>query len=726
MEYMEIAVYALVFFGGMGLFLYSLFKHFISVTIGKPENRFSHIGKRIINLFVYVLGQKRVRMEPAGYIHFIIFWGFLIHLFSTGEAFLLGFLPARVHETINFSFIPGYHYILGVEDVVGGLVIVIVIIALYRRIFIRPERLGRDRASLTDGITILGFILVHMVLLFLTTGIEMAYYTREVATHIPPRFDPGYLYLQPVVKNLFMPIFQSITDYSQLHFFSRIFWWVHMIVLLGFLTYITPFSKRVKKLGVSKHIHILFVILNVFFSKLTSKGEIQKMDIEDEEVESFGISSLEEFTWKENLDLIACTKCGRCQEYCPAYNTGKALNPKDIIGDLRHHLIDVGGAILKKQKYKKRKAATEESADREEPRFSDEEKKLMGKNLPYDIIGTEALWNCTTCGACVEVCPAMIEHIDKIVGMRRYLTSMESSFPKEMQPIFEGWQKNSNPWNIGYDVREDWVKNLKKPVKILNDGDEVDILFYVGCMNSFDPRALKVTKAFVGILQQAGVDFGILGKREKCCGETAKRMGNELVAQMMIQENIENFKSVKFNRIVTICPHCFNTLKNEYQQFGGEYEVITHLQIIDELLEEGRIELKKSINKVFTYHDSCYLGRHNNIYELPRRIIKRIDGVKLKEMEHHHKKSFCCGGGGGMMWIDEESDEEKGIYRINEVRTQEALDKNVEGVATACPYCMTMFEDGLKAKDKEEDMKISDIAELVYIAMDIEEEPDFL
>jgi Fe-S oxidoreductase len=318
----------------------------------------------------------------------------------------------------------------------------------------------------------------------------------------------------------------------------------------------------------------------------------------------------------------------------------------------------------------------------------------------------------------------MIEHIDKIVDMRRYLTSMEASFPKEAQPIFEGWQKNSNPWNIGYDEREAWVKNLKKSVKILKDGDEVDILFYVGCMNSFDSRALKVTKAFVGILQQAGVDFGILGKREKCCGETAKRMGNEFLAQMMIQENIENFKRVKFNRIVTICPHCFNTLKNEYQQFGGEYEVVTHLNIIDELLEEGKLVLKKGIKKVFTYHDSCYLGRHNNIYELPRRIIKRIDGVKFKEMEHHHNKSFCCGGGGGMMWLDEESNEEKGIYRINEVRTQEALDSNVEVVATACPYCMTMFEDGLKAKDKEEDLEIFDIAELVYSALNIEEEKD--
>jgi Fe-S oxidoreductase len=384
----------------------------------------------------------------------------------------------------------------------------------------------------------------------------------------------------------------------------------------------------------------------------------------------------------------------------------------------------VGDAILKKQKYEKRKVAAEEGVDIEEPRFSDEEKELMNKNLANDIIGAEALWNCTTCGACVEVCPAMIEHIDKIVDMRRYLTSMEASFPKEAQPIFEGWQKNSNPWNIGYDEREAWVKNLKKSVKILKDGDEVDILFYVGCMNSFDSRALKVTKAFVGILQQAGVDFGILGKREKCCGETAKRMGNEFLAQMMIQENIENFKRVKFNRIVTICPHCFNTLKNEYQQFGGEYEVVTHLNIIDELLEEGKLVLKKGIKKVFTYHDSCYLGRHNNIYELPRRIIKRIDGVKFKEMEHHHNKSFCCGGGGGMMWLDEESNEEKGIYRINEVRTQEALDSNVEVVATACPYCMTMFEDGLKAKDKEEDLEIFDIAELVYSALNIEEEKD--
>jgi Fe-S oxidoreductase len=434
-------------------------------------------------------------------------------------------------------------------------------------------------------------------------------------------------------------------------------------------------------LGYTKLLHIITSGANQYFRSFAPKGELKPIpDIEN--TETFGVGKIEEFTWKQLLDGEACTRCGRCQERCPAYLSEKPLNPKKLTLDLKEHLYEMKPYLLSNSKSEK------------------ERKPLIGGAILEDEI-----WSCTTCRACMEECPVFIEHIDKIVEMRRNLVLMQSIFPNEVKLVFKNMETNYNPWGIGFSQRADWAKEQNVKIRAEEKGE---YLFWVGCSGSFDDRNKKVSKAIVKILQAAKVDFAILGEEETCCGDSARRIGNEYLAQILMQGNIEIFKNYEVKKIITMCPHCYNTFKNEYHQFNGNYEVYHHTEFIFNLIKTGKLSLKNGQSLNLTYHDSCYLGRYNNIYSEPREVLKSLGKIEFKELDWKKERSFCCGAGGGRMWMEESLGK-----RINQMRVEQIVEKNVNTVATACPYCLTMLEDGVKEKGQTEKISVFDLAELV-------------
>ncbi len=420
--------------------------------------------------------------------------------------------------------------------------------------------------------------------------------------------------------------------------------------------------------------------MNIYLRSFKPRGELKPIDIENSEV--FGVGKINDFSWKHLFDLDACTSCGRCQDQCPAHLSGKPLSPKMIILELLDHLNEKAPAIFRG-----------ESLDTDPP--------IVGSAIQPDEI-----WACTTCGACVEACPVFIEHIDKIIELRRDRVLMEGDFPSELNQTFKGMENNFNPWGIGFSSRADWAEGLD--IKRLDKGDKAEYLWFVGCAGAFDDRIKKVSLAFAKILTAASVDFGVLGTEEKCCGETARRLGNEYLAQTLMEMNIELFQNHGIRKIITACPHCFNTLKNEYPQFNGNFEVIHSTEFLFELIRSGKIKLARNDTLKITYHDSCYLGRYANIYKEPRNIIGEITGNGIIELTRNKSRSLCCGAGGGRMWLEETIGE-----RINNIRTEEVIESGAEIVTSACPYCLTMITDGLKDKDAIDKIDAVDIIELV-------------
>jgi Fe-S oxidoreductase len=411
-----------------------------------------------------------------------------------------------------------------------------------------------------------------------------------------------------------------------------------------------------------------------------------------EAAETFGVDRIQNFTWKHLLDLDACTRCGRCQDSCPAYLSGKPLSPKKVIQDLRGHLLERAPALLK------RKAETENPGDN-------------GRAMIGEVVAEDEIWNCTTCYACQEVCPVYIEPMVKLIEMRRNLVMEQASIPETGEGALKCLEARGHPWRGTIMSRTDWAEGLE--VKTLADVGDVDVLFWVGCTEALEERSTRVAQATSRILQMAGVNFGILGTEELCCGDPARRLGNEYLFQIQAQQNIEILNNYGIKKIVTGCPHCYNTLKHEYPQFGGDFDVLHHTELIAGLIEEGKLQGIKEMNGVVTYHDSCYLGRYNAIFDAPRQILQRLNGVKLVEMERNLEYGFCCGAGGGHLWLEEQ----KTGQRINEMRTEQALSTQAEVIATACPYCLQMFEDGIQTKGAGESVRAMDIAELVVKAM---------
>jgi len=639
------------------LFIYGLWEKIKLWRIGKKENRYDQVWKRIKSTLYYgILQIRNLEKIFPGTMHLFIFWGFVILFIGTVIIFLQEdiTLPIFNYDFIHGKFYLWYSFIL---DLFGILAIIGVLLALYRRFFLRPESLDNKSED---------FLSLYWFLLVLLTGFSNEGLRIAATNNDFERWSFAGWQIASEIKSLGL-------DISSIQILHRISWWTHLLLAFGFIGYLTY----------SKLLHIISSPVNIFFRSFEPIGFLKPIpDLENQE--TFGVSKLEELTWKDLLDTDACTKCGRCQDNCPAWTSSKPLSPKKLILDLKAHLLEKGKLLLQKKELN------------------------PDKNLIGEVILEDELWSCTTCGACMRVCPVLIEHIPKIVEMRRNLVLMQSKFPPELNLFFKNLENNYNPWTIGFATRADWAKDLK--VKLFSQDKDIEYLYFVGCAGSFDERVKKVSKALVNIFNQANLNFGILGQEEFCCGDSARRIGNEYLAQILIQQNIETFKKYNIKKVIVSCPHGYNTFKNEYPLFGYKLEVVHHSELISDLIKKGKLNLNKKYDQIVTYHDSCYLGRYNQIYDSPRAILHSLSS-NLKEMELSKYNGFCCGAGGGRMWM-----EEKLGKRINQMRIEQVQKTKAKIVATACPFCLTMLEDGIKEKEIK-DLQAQDLAELVDLSL---------
>jgi Fe-S oxidoreductase/nitrate reductase gamma subunit len=627
------------------------------LRLGPNENRIDNVPERIRGVLAYVGAHTRMfRNKYSGLLHLFIFYGFVVLLTAIVQAFGEGILP-------GFSLAPigGTTWIAFLQDLFGVLVLVGVVMALVNRLIIRPRQF--QESNEVDALIILTLIAIIMVGML-----------GQNAARVAEGGDPSAPW-RPVSSGI-ARVFEAMGwQGSSAIPAHEVFFWIHILGVLTFLAYIPS----------SKHLHIIVAIPNVFFRKLPPKIGAQLPTIDLEHAEHYGVSQVTQWSWKHLLDLYSCTECGRCQEQCPAFLTGKPLNPKMIIVDGRENL------------YK-----TVRDAPAEQRRDAAQPQKLIGEAIKEDEI-----WACVACGACQQECPVLIEHVPKIIDMRRSLVLEESRFPKEAQGALRSIETQGNPYGLPRAQRPEWAKGLD--VKTVEEKPDAEYLYFVGCAASYDEANRAVARAFVQLLQKAGVDFAVLGAQETCNGDPARRIGNEYLYQMQAQQNIEAMNGAKVRKVIATCPHCFNTIKNEYPQFGGNYEVMHHTQLLARLVKEGRLQPTQAIEGKFTYHDSCYLGRWNDIYDPPRDVVGAIPGAELVEIERHHKRGFCCGAGGGRMWM-----EEKIGKRINHARVEQTLRTEAPRVATACPFCLTMFRDGISAKGAEGQLQVKDLAQ--YLA----------
>jgi Fe-S oxidoreductase len=656
--------FLLVLVVSFSLFGYSVRRLVLLLRFGKEDHRFDAPWLRFKRMIIVAFGQSKLFREfIPGIMHALIFWGFVVLFLAVIEAIGQGVIPGFSLSILG----PFYHPLIVVQEFFVGCVILSVLFALYRRFVIRPKRLMVDRHGQIDATMILVVILLIMVSMLGQNAAKM-----DLTGNDGSRF----------LSALFVPLFVGGTSETA-NVVYEICWWAHIVLVFGFLNYL-PYSK---------HLHVLTSIPNVYFSSTKPKGALQPINLEEEGVEKFGVSDVEDLTWKQLLDGYTCTECGRCTASCPANLTGKLLSPRKIIVDIRKRLSEKGSLLLD--------GALQDSNPTETDKSSDK------KSLVHDYITPEELFACTTCMACVQECPVNIEHVDAIVDMRRNLVLMESNFPPEVQSLFRNLESNSNPWAFSSSSRADWAEGLNVP--LIANAQEADVLFWVGCAGSFDNRYKKVSVAFTKLMQQANVKFAILGTEEKCSGDSARRIGNEYLAQTLMKENVETLNKYKVKKIVTSCPHCFHTLKKEYPQFGGNYDVMHHTDFLAQLLQEGKIKPIRDLKVNLTYHDSCYLGRYNDVYDAPRELLESVQGIDIVEMERSRSKGMCCGAGGGRMWM-----EEKEGKRVNIERTEQALATNVTVISTACPFCMTMMTDGVKAKEMSEQVQVKDVSEILF------------
>jgi len=651
----NILIFAPILIASLLLFSWSCYKRLALVAVGAADERLDNPGQRFLETLLYAFGQKRVVARPFGLNHAVIFWAFLVLLLANGEFLLAGILPgatlARLPE-------PLHHGLLLAFDVVSLLALVAVAVAALRRLFFAPDYMATSYTNprSPEAFMILGSIALLMLAYFGLHGALIALGETNGAW-------------QPV-SSAVAGLLSTFPRSSFLEPFALSCWWLHAIVLLLFMNYLPH----------SKHMHILTAIPNCFFKSL-DKPNIQPRE-EFVKGKGFGVGSVNQFTWKDLLDGFSCTECGRCQSVCPAVATGKPLNPRQVVHDIKVNLL---------------KGRLEEDAYKTGQPLID---------CREGSVSEDAIWSCTTCGACMAACPVCIEQMPKIVKLRRHLVQMQAKFPEELLNLFENMEGRSNPWGIAPTDRTKWHATMEVKPYV---ADETEYLLYVGCAGSFDSRQKHVTVALATILNEAGVSWGILGKEEPCCGDSLRRLGNEFVFDRMAKQNVKLFKEKGITKVITQCPHCFSTLKNDYRQYGLELEVIHHSELIDSLMKSGKLTLKRQVTDLgkIAFHDSCYLGRHNDVYEAPRSVLTTATGSAPAEMARSRDNSFCCGAGGGRMWLEEQQG-----TRINLNRIEEALTDKPDTLCVSCPYCLTMFADGLK--DLQADTtQVRDIAEVV-------------
>lgn len=659
-------LFMLVSFGVLG---WALYRRVRLWQQGRPENRFEDLGRRLKAMLLHGLGQKKTLREGApGLLHFLMYSGFIV--------LFIGTLMIAVQEDLGIEFLHGPFYLFYslTLDVFGLLCIIGVAGLTYRRYVLKPTGLDNRREDL---------IILLLFLAVLGTGflVEGA---RIGGTEL--RQHPDWAAWSPVgafVAVVFRGLGASESTFLGWH---RFWWWTHMVITFGFLTYI----------GFSKLGHLIFSPVNIFFHKFRANGELAPIAELDKALEGdeeamervrFGAATLSDFTWKQLLDLDACTRCGRCQDNCPAWLSGKPLSPKFVILDLQRHMNATAKAAL-----------------------SGAEASENGVSMIGDVITEDVLWSCTTCRACEEHCPVSIEHIDTIVDMRRNLVLEQGRMPETAEAALRSLEQRGHPWRGTQETRSGWTEGLSIPT--IADNPEAEYLFWVGCTGALVDRNIQVTKALATILQEAGVSFAILGDEEGCTGDPARRLGNEYLFQLLAQQNVETLNNYNIKKIVTHCPHCFNTLKNEYPQFGGHFEVIHHSQLLARLIEAGHIRPSQELTEKVTFHDACYLGRHNDVFAEPRQTLQAIPGTQMQEMRWNQRKGLCCGAGGGHAWMEINIGR-----RVNHIRTEQAMETGASVVATGCPFCMQMFEDGVRSKGVEENMRVQDIAELIAASL---------
>jgi Fe-S oxidoreductase len=670
----------------LGFFALNVQRLVSYLRTGYSEDRTDHPFTRLKNVLEIGIAQKKILRDPvAGPMHALIFWGFMVLTAGTVEILIEGVIPGFSYRLVLPDAL--YRGYSASQDVFAVLVIAAVSFALYRRLVVHPKRLEGDNLEHKDAIIILSMIMGLMVTLVLMTALLL------VAQ--PDAFGPEKLVSRPIAI-VFGHVLSPQAALAGFH----VFWWAHALLILIFLNYL-PYSK---------HLHVVTSLINVYFSNTSGpgqKGVMRWMDLEAD-VEKFGASDVEDLSWKNLLDGYSCTECGRCTAACPANITGKPLSPRKIIVNTRQRLMEKAPVVTGDVMEFLRPALLHgEGADAGAKTVEE----VLEQRLLDTYITEDELWACTSCRACVTECPVSIDQLDVINQLRRELVLTESRFPEELQPVFQSLERNGSPWAFQAADRAAWAEGLDIPTmrELADRGERADILFWVGCMGSFDDRAKKITVSFARIMQACGINFAILGQEESCHGDPARRMGNEYLYQMLAKGAIETLDRYEVRTIVTHCPHCFHQIGNEFPQLGGDYEVIHHSTFIERLLQEDRVPLKTAAGQKLTvaYHDSCYLGRYNDVYDAPREAMKRaLPVINLVEPPRTKDRGLCCGAGGGRMFMEERTGK-----RINTERTEELLATGADAIAVACPFCMTMMTDGVKASGSE--VPVLDISEVV-------------